>query len=173
LDLYQVPEIQRQQYPPVGNRHFCCRRFYLRHILFIDKADNQVMADSIFTRIIKGEVPCHKVYEDELTFAFMDNHPVQPGHVLVVSKNPAKVVWDLPDEDYHAVWETAHKVANRLREVFPHKKRIAVIVEGLDVPHTHIKIFPIDTGDQLRGEPDHTLWENDEILAEMAKKLAF
>jgi len=131
------------------------------------------MPDSIFTKIIKGEVLCHKVYEDNYSFAFMDNHPIQPGHVLLVSKNPAEAVWDLPKDDYRAMWDAARKIADRLREVFPNKKRIGVMVEGLDVPHAHIKIFPIDTGEQFRGIPDHDLWDSDEALAEMAEKLAF
>ena len=131
------------------------------------------MTDSIFTKIIKGEVLCHKVYEDNYSFAFMDNHPIQPGHVLLVSKNPAEAVWDLPKDDYRAMWDAARKIADRLREVFPNKKRIGVMVEGLDVPHAHIKIFPIDTGEQFRGIPDHDLWDSDEALAEMAEKLAF
>lgn len=131
------------------------------------------MADSVFTKIIRGEIPCYKIHEDERTFAFMDNHPIQPGHVLLVSKNPAEVVWDLPDEDYLAMMESTRKIANRLREVFPHKRRIGIMIEGLDVPHAHIKIFPIDTGKEFRGEPDHGIWDSDEALAEMAKKLAF
>src|SRR3569833_376689 len=108
------------------------------------------MADSDFTRIIKGELPCHKVYEDERTYAFMDNHPIQPGHVLLVSKVPAEDVWSLPSEDYQAMMQSMRKIALRLRQVFPHKRRIGVMLEGVDVPHAHIKIFPIDTGEEFR-----------------------
>ena len=131
------------------------------------------MSDSIFTKIIKGEIPCHKVYEDEKTFAFLDIHPIQPGHVLVVSKNPAPTAWDLPDEDYAALMETVKKIAQRLRQAFPDKKRIGVMIEGLEVAHTHVKVFPVSTGDEFRHvqdlstEPDHT------ALAELAAILAF
>ena len=131
------------------------------------------MADSIFTRIIKGEIPCHKVYEDELTFAFMDNHPIQPGMVLVVSKTPAETAWDLSDADYQALMNTVKKVALKMRQVFPQKKRVSVMIEGLDVPHVHVKVFPINSGEEFRAVPDTASEpDHDEELAAMAKKLA-
>jgi diadenosine tetraphosphate (Ap4A) HIT family hydrolase len=61
------------------------------------------MEESIFTKIVKGEIPSHKVYEDALTLAFLDIHPVQPGHTLVIPKKQVEFVWDLPEEDYQAV----------------------------------------------------------------------
>lgn len=130
------------------------------------------MSDSIFTKIIKGEIPCHKVYEDEYTFAFMDIHPIQPGMVLLVTKNPAETVLDLPDKDYQALWAAARKIAKRMKEVFPDKKRVGIMVEGLEVPHAHVKIFPINTGDEFRAAPDMTAEPNHAALAEMANKLA-
>jgi histidine triad (HIT) family protein len=129
------------------------------------------MQDSIFTKIIKGEIPCHKVYEDDKTFAFLDINPIQPGMTLVVTKTPAETFLDLSDEDAEALWSTVRKVATKMKQVFPDKKRIGVQIEGLDVPHVHVKIFPINTGEEFRSpprstEPDH------EKLAEIAKKLA-
>src|SRR6476661_6363794 len=94
---------------------------------------NRCMQDSVFTKIIKGEIPCHKIYEDERTFAFLDIHPIQPGQVLVVPKKQVGFAWDLEDKDYQAVMATAKRVALRLREVFPEKSRVALIIEGLDV----------------------------------------
>ncbi len=67
------------------------------------------MEDSIFTKIIKGEIPCHKVYEDAQTLAFLDIHPVQPGHMLVIPKQQIEFVWDLPDEIYQALMMTTKK----------------------------------------------------------------
>lgn len=131
------------------------------------------MDDSIFTKIMNGEIPCHKVYEDQASFAFMDINPIQPGHVLVVSRRQVENFYNLEDTEYQALMNTVKKVAKKLKEVFPEKKRIAVIIEGLDVPHVHVKVFPIDSGEELRTipnaskEPDHT------ALAEMAKKLTF
>jgi len=131
------------------------------------------MQDSLFTRIIKGEIPCYKIYEDDKTFAFLDIHPVQPGHTLVIPKNPVEFVWDLPDEDYQAVMATAKKVAQRLRENFSDKSRVALLVEGLDVAHAHLKIFPFNTDDEFRQKPDMNMELDHPALAELAKKLMF
>lgn len=131
------------------------------------------MQDSIFTKIIKGEIPCHKIYEDDKTFAFLDIHPVQPGHVLVIPKSQVEFVWDLTDEDYQAVMATAKKVAHRLRGVFPDKQRIALHIEGLDVAHAHLKVFPFDTDEQFRSKPDMGAEPDHPALAALAKKLMF
>lgn len=129
------------------------------------------MQESIFTKIAKGEIPCHKVYEDELTLAFLDIHPVQPGHVLVIPKEQIEFVWDLPDELYQAVMATTKKVALHMREVLP-QQFIHERIVGIDVPHAHVQLIPFDTAADLRveqdmgAEPDHT------ALAEVAKMLA-
>lgn len=130
------------------------------------------MEESIFTKIIKGEIPCHKVYEDEKTFAFMDIHPIQPGHVLVVSKKPYESILEMDDEDYAALFRSVKKVAKKLKQIFPNKKRIGVMVEGLDVDHVHVKVFPINTGDEFRNSPEMDTEPDHEALAELAKKLA-
>ncbi|HSX24133.1 MAG TPA: HIT domain-containing protein [Candidatus Saccharimonadales bacterium] len=130
------------------------------------------MEDSIFTKIIKGEIPSNKVYEDDKTFAFLDIHPVQPGHTLVVPKAQVEFVWDLSDEDYQAVMATARKVAKRLREALG-TAYAGVQVIGVDVPHAHVHVIPFNTTEEFRrhadmgAEPDYT------ALADMAKKLAF
>lgn len=130
------------------------------------------MEDSIFTKIIRGEVPCHKVYEDDKTFAFLDIHPLHEGHTLVIPKNQIEFVWDLPDDDYQAVMATSKKVAQRLREVLPYSY-IGERVIGIDVPHAHVHLIPFDTTDQLQ-EPQRFDAEADhKLLAELAKKLAF
>lgn len=131
------------------------------------------MEPSIFTKIINGEIPAHKVYEDELTLAFLDIHPIQPGHVLVVPKQQIDHFMDLPDDYYAALWDTVKKVALRLREVFPEKNRIAVIVEGLDVAHAHAKVLPIDNSAELRQIPDMQTEPDHEALAAMAKQITF
>lgn len=95
------------------------------------------MEESIFTKIIKGEIPCYKVYEDELTFAFLDNNPLSDGHVLVVPKKQVDKIYNLSDEDYTAVFNTARKVAQRIEQVFG--VRAGYVVEGLEVPHAHVQ----------------------------------
>lgn len=132
------------------------------------------MKDSLFTRIIKGEVPCHKVYEDEKTMAFMDIHPIQPGMVLVVPKLQCSHFFELPDEDYMALMTTVKKVANRLHNSFLAKSRIGVIIEGFDMPdHAHVKVFPADSGDELRSVPDMEEEPDHSALSAMAERLAF
>jgi histidine triad (HIT) family protein len=125
---------------------------------------------SIFTKIINGDIPCHKVYEDELTFAFMDIYPIQPGMVLVIPKEQIANIEDLPENIYLAVMLTAHKIMQAQRRLFPDKFKIAMQVEGLDVQHVHVKLFPIDTPEQFHAhapttDPDH------EKLAKIAEQL--
>ncbi len=128
---------------------------------------------SIFTRIINGEIPCHKVYEDDRTLAFLDIYPIQPGHVLVVPKQQVGFVWDLGDDNYQALMATVQKVGRRLRKAFPGKERIGVMIEGLDVvDHAHVKVFPFSHG-EFRSIPDMSVEPDHPALAEMAKKLAF
>jgi HIT domain-containing protein len=75
------------------------------------------MQDSIFTKIVKGEIPAHKLYEDERTLAFLDIYPSVRGQAVVIPKKQVEFVWDLDDADYLAVMETTKKIARRLREV--------------------------------------------------------
>jgi histidine triad (HIT) family protein len=131
------------------------------------------MKDSIFTKIIKGEILCYKVYEDNKTLAFLDIHPIQPGQTLVVPKTQVEYVWDLSDEDYSALMSTAKKVANRLRQVFPEKSRIAMHIEGLDVAHAHLKIFPFDNDVEFRNRPNMEVEAGHQQLSVIASKLAF
>lgn len=130
------------------------------------------MQDSIFTKIIKGEIPCHKIYEDDKTFAFLDIHPVQPGHTLVIPKKQIEFVWDLDEDDYQAVMRTAQKIAQRMREVLG-APYIGEQVMGIDVPHAHVHLFPFRNGAEFRNRPDMTAEPDHAALAEMAKKLAF
>ena len=132
------------------------------------------MEDSIFTKIIRGEIPCHKVYEDDDTFVFMDIYPIQPGQVLVVPKKQVGFVWDMDSADYAALMATVQKVGRRLQQVFPEKKRVGVIIEGLDVEdHAHIKVFPFDNDAEFRNVPDKADEPDHAALSAMAKKLAF
>jgi histidine triad (HIT) family protein len=129
---------------------------------------------SIFTKIINGELPSHKVYEDERTLAFLDIHPIQPGHVLVVPKTQVNFVWDLEDTDYQAVMATVKKVADRLKEVFPEQKRIGVHIEGFGVAdHAHVNVFPFSSPDVFRRHVDMHTEPNHTELAVIAERLRF
>jgi histidine triad (HIT) family protein len=130
------------------------------------------MQDSIFTKIIGGEIPSYKVYEDEKTYAFLDIHPVQPGHVLVIPKKQVEFVWDLDEEDYRAVMATAKKVARRIKEVLS-PSYVGEQVVGEAVPHAHVHIIPFNTIAEFRRIPDMQAEPDHAALADMAKKLAF
>lgn len=127
---------------------------------------------SIFTKIINGEIPCYKIYEDELTLAFLDIYSDVEGHTLVVPKKQVEFLWDLDQTDYHAVTESAQKIARRLREVLG-VLYVGEKVIGVDVPHAHIHLIPFTKTETYHKagvvniEPDH------EALAALAKKLAF
>jgi histidine triad (HIT) family protein len=130
------------------------------------------MADSVFTKIVKGEIPAHKIYEDDLTLAFLDIHPIQPYHTLVIPKQQIEFVWDLPDELYHAVMAATKKVALRLRDVSG-KKYVSERIVGIDVPHAHVQLVPFDDSNELRVQQDMNAEPDHAALAEMAKKLKF
>jgi histidine triad (HIT) family protein len=129
------------------------------------------MKDSVFTKIIKGEIPSHKIYEDDKTFAFLDIHPTKPGHILVIPKKQIEFVWDLPPEDLHALWDTASKIAKHIQPIIG-SKRIGAMVVGFGVPHAHVHLVPIDDVSELK-EADDTIEPDHEALAKMAEKLRF
>lgn len=131
-----------------------------------------MVEDSVFTKIIKGEIPSHKVYEDEYALAFMDIHPIQPGHVTVVSKVQTPNFHELGDEQATGFWKAVQKVGRRLSEAYPEKRKIAVQLEGLEVEHVHAKLFPFDNAAEFHAsgnpaEPDHAQ------LSQLAEKLRF
>lgn len=130
------------------------------------------MEDSLFTKIIKGEIPCHKVYEDDRTFAFLDIHPKTPGHTLVIPKKQVPFVWDLEDADYQALMATVKKVALRIREVFD-PPFVGELIVGEDVPHAHIHVYQFKDTAESRRAPDLDAEPDHDALAEVAKKLAF
>jgi histidine triad (HIT) family protein len=131
---------------------------------------SKTMQDSVFTKIIKGQIPCHKIYEDALTIVFLPLHPVALGHVLVVPKRQVDQFFDLPDEDYQALMTTVKKVASHLKSVLK-TKRVGVKIEGLDVPHAHVHILAFDTAQQYNQQPDESQPPNQAKLAALATKL--
>ncbi len=130
------------------------------------------MQETIFTKIIKGEIPCHKIYEDEHTFAFLDIHPATEGDTLVVHKYPARFVWDLENEQYHQLMSTVHKLARHYQQVSG-KPYVNITVLGIDVPHNHVHLIPFTDAKEILNlgsnadEPHHSK------LAVIAEKLRF
>ncbi len=130
------------------------------------------MSDSIFTKIINGDIPSHKIYEDEHTFAFLDIHPITPGHTLVVPKKQVEYVWDLDDESYQQLQASVKKIATHLREVL-NVPYVGEQIIGVDVPHAHIHLIPFTNVIDYHNHPDSTAQPNHQELAALAEKLAF
>lgn len=130
------------------------------------------MPDTVFTKMINGQIPCHKIYEDQTTLAFLDIRPHQPGHTLVIPKKPAQFVWDLEEADYLALMNTVKKVATRIREVMG-STYVGELISGIDVAHTHVHLVPFSNQGEFPTSPPETDPPTYEQLAEIAKKLAF
>ena len=122
---------------------------------------------SIFTKIVAGEIPCYKVYEDEKTLAFLDINPESKGHTLVIPKVEVDKIYELSDEDFHALWATVKKVAARMEEVSGRRTLMKVI--GTDVPHAHVHLMPYDE----TWEYGRTLKLTEDEFEEIRAKLAF
>lgn len=99
---------------------------------------------SIFTRIINGEIPCYKLAETEDYFSFLDIRPMAKGHALVIPKKEVDYIFDLEDDYLIGLHLFAKKIAKALQEVVP-CKRIGMAVIGLEVPHTHIHLIPLQS----------------------------
>ena len=97
---------------------------------------------TIFTRIVRGEIPCYKVAENEEFFAFLDINPVRKGHTLVIPKEETGYLFDIDDEKLGRMMIFAKKVAAQIKSKIE-CKRVAVVVLGLEVPHAHIHLIPI------------------------------
>ncbi len=97
---------------------------------------------SLFTRIVNGEIPCHKICEDENYLAFLEIQPINPGHTLVIPKKEIDYLFDIGDDTLGGLMVFAKKVAHAIRKEIP-CKRIGVMVAGLEVPHAHIHLIPI------------------------------
>lgn len=98
---------------------------------------------SIFTKIINGDIPCHKVHESDEFLAFLDIMPIKKGHVLVVPKKEVDYIFDIEDDLLGRMMIFSKEVAAKIKAVFP-CNRIGVTVIGLEVPHAHIHLIPID-----------------------------
>jgi histidine triad (HIT) family protein len=98
---------------------------------------------TIFTRIINGEIPCYKIAEDAGHFAFLDINPLRAGHTLVVPKKETDYIFDIDDNGLAAMMIFSKKIAIAIRKAFP-CNRIGVAVLGLEIPHAHIHLVPMD-----------------------------
>ena len=128
-----------------------------------------MIPDSIFTKIIKGEIPCYKIAEDDRFIAFLDVFPIKKGHTLVVPKAQIDYLFDLDDSLLSDLMVFAKKVAQKMERAIP-CERIGVAVIGLEVPHAHIHLVPLDTvGDIDFSQPKLQL--STEEMAEIADSI--
>ncbi len=126
---------------------------------------------TIFTKIAKGEIPSYKIAEDENFYAFLDISPLKEGHTLVIPKNTENdYIFDLDDETYNGLVAFAKRVAKAIKKAIP-CKRVGVAVLGMEVPHTHIHLVPLESeGDMLFNKEKLKL--SDERMREIAKSIA-
>ncbi len=124
---------------------------------------------SIFTRIIAGEIPCHKLWEDDHHLAFLDIRPVQPGHTLVIPKREVSYLFDLEPAEYARLWEAVRHVADRLKRATS-CERLVISVVGWEVPHTHVHLVPTNDISDF-GFPGPCGMEA-EAIADLAVELA-
>ncbi|PIZ46426.1 HIT family protein [candidate division WWE3 bacterium CG_4_10_14_0_2_um_filter_41_14] len=123
----------------------------------------------LFCKIIHGEIPCHKVYEDEHTFAFLDHMPIREGHTLIVPKIHVDYAHHLDDQTFQYVMATTKKMMIAVDKALS-PSRVGVIIEGFGVNHTHVKVFPLHSPNDLTTHHDDI--SSDEELIEMAKILS-
>jgi nicotinamidase/pyrazinamidase len=103
---------------------------------------------TIFTKIITGEIPAHRVYQDDHSDAFLDINPARPGHTLVVPRQEVPYLFDLEPGEYAALWTAVREVAGRLKRATG-CERVVVVAYGADVPHAHIHLIPLEAGGSL------------------------
>ena len=99
---------------------------------------------SIFSKIVRNEIPSYKVYENENFLAFLDINPLKKGHTLVIPKIEVDYIFDLKSKEYQELWNFAKLVAKGMKRVIK-CERISVVVMGLEVPHAHIHLIPLDS----------------------------
>jgi len=124
---------------------------------------------SIFSKIITGDIPCHKVAENDKCFAFMDIMPLAIGHVLVVPKIEVDRYFDLDDSTLSELSIFSKMIATAMEKTLP-CKRVGVAIIGLEVPHAHIHLIPLNSVEDINFEREKLDLNNDE-LAEIAYKI--
>ena len=129
------------------------------------------MADSIFTKIINKEVPAYIIYEDDYSLAFLDIHPVQPGHVLVVPKKQIEQWLDLDEDTYLHLMQAVKIVGEQLKTVLS-TKFVGLKIVGVDVAHVHVHLIPFNRVTEFNSSQDMTKTPNHQALKVMAAKLS-
>ena len=124
---------------------------------------------SIFSKIISGEIPSYKIFEDKYCFSFLDINPNTKGHVLCVPKKQVDKIFDLSELEYNRLMIFSRKVAHSMRKAIP-CKRIGMMVIGLEVPHAHVHLIPINVMEDISFKKKVKL--TDEEFKQLAKKIS-
>jgi histidine triad (HIT) family protein len=117
---------------------------------------------SIFSNIIKGEIPCHKIAENDKYFAFLDIAPLAKGHVLVVPKREVDKYFDLTSEEISGINIFAKRIAQAIEKAIP-CKRVGVAIIGLEVPHAHVHLIPLNSVEDINFEREKLKLEKEEL----------
>lgn len=125
---------------------------------------------TIFSKIIKGEIPCYRVLENENFLAFLDIQPLVRGHVLVIPKKEVDYIFDMEDDLLGEMMQFSKRVSKKIKSAFPCKK-VGVCVIGLEVPHAHIHLIPMNNVSDMNFAKEKLSLSNEE-LKEIALKLA-
>lgn len=124
--------------------------------------------DTIFDRIVRGEAPAHRVWEDDGYLAFLDVRPSQPGHVLLIPKRAGGDVFALPPDVYAGLWDRARRLVPPIREAMG-ARRVGAVVEGFGVDHAHVHLIPLNEIGDLQPQADRPA--PDEELAAVAARV--
>lgn len=119
---------------------------------------------SIFSKIVTGEIPCYKIAEDENFLAFLDIMPLAIGHTLVIPKKETDYIFDIQSDEYANLWMFARKVAKAVGKAIP-CKRVGVAVIGLEVPHAHIHLVPLNKVGDINFERSKLSPSKEEMMA--------
>lgn len=119
---------------------------------------------TIFSKIVAGEIPSYKVAEDENYYAFLDINPVVKGHTLVIPKREVDYIFDLESEEYKGLWAFAQRVAKAQKQAID-CARVGVAVMGMEVPHAHIHLLPINREGDMNFAKPHLKLEPEEMAA--------
>lgn len=128
------------------------------------------MEDTIFTKIVKGEIPCYKIAENDKFFAFLDISPIAKGHTLVITKLQNDYIFDLPDDLLGEMMVFAKKVSIGIKKAIP-CNRVGVAVIGIDVPHNHIHLVPINGVGDLNFKAERVQLTQEEFQ-QIAEKIS-
>ncbi|MBT7896617.1 MAG: HIT domain-containing protein [Flavobacteriales bacterium] len=117
---------------------------------------------SIFTKIIKDEIPSFKIHENDDFLAFLDVYPLKKGHTLVIPKQETDYIFDIKSNEYLNLWNFAKIIAKAIKKVIK-CKRVSIVVIGLEVPHAHIHLIPIDSIEDINFDRPKLFFSNKEM----------